>query len=220
MRQLVAAMSLVSLLLLTRGPLDSSAQALLDCDYFNFQEQAQAILDEDLSDPNLLDDDGDGVACPDLPSAGPDPDFPELPANGDYRCVDFAYQEMAQVILDEDPSDPSNLDPTGDGLACSRLPLQADNESGGGLADDALADDADANDRRADRRAARDDTAADDAALEEEAAADDRAARRAARDDAAADAPADDVADDTAATEDDREARRAARQAEREAEGQ
>ncbi|MDQ3692544.1 MAG: hypothetical protein M3464_02805 [Chloroflexota bacterium] len=191
MRHAVAAISAAAFLFLTFGPTGASAQVLLDCDYFNFQEQAQAILDEDLSDPNVLDEAGDGIACPDLPSAGPNPDLPERPANGDYQCVDFAYQEMAQQILDEDASDPSNLDPTGDGIACSRLPLQAD------FTDE---------DERAARRAARDDAAAEDG---------DREARQAARDDATAEADPD---PDAGTTEEDREARRAARQADRDAE--
>lgn len=199
MRRIVAAVSVAAFLLLMIGPADSSAQAILDCEYFNFQEQAQAILDEDLSDPNFLDDDGDGVACPDLPSAGPNPDFPELPANDDYACVDFPYQEMAQEILDEDPSDPYNLDPTGDGIACSRLPLQAEYAVEDGLDDELanedLADDAsggsedDREARRAERREARQDeaggadngadAAADDEAADDEAtAAEEREARR------------------------------------------
>jgi hypothetical protein len=40
----------------------------------------------------------------------------------DFDCVDFATQEEAQVVYDEDPSDPYNLDPNGDGFACSSLP--------------------------------------------------------------------------------------------------
>lgn len=40
----------------------------------------------------------------------------------DFDCVDFEFQEEAQVVYDEDPSDPYNLDPSGDGVACSSLP--------------------------------------------------------------------------------------------------
>lgn len=203
MRRIVAVLSAAAFLLVLTGATGSSAQTVLDCDYFNFQEQAQAILEEDLSDPFFLDDDGDGIACPDLPSAGPDPDFPELPESGDYACVDFPYQEMAQVILEEDASDPYNLDPTGDGLACSRLPLQADYALEDGL-DDELATDTDttaAEDDREARRQAR------------------REARQAETDGAAADdAAADDATADDTTAEDDREARREARRAAREAE--
>jgi len=42
----------------------------LDCADFEFQEDAQAVLDQDPSDPNGLDGDGDGVACEELPSRG------------------------------------------------------------------------------------------------------------------------------------------------------
>jgi LPXTG-motif cell wall-anchored protein len=40
---------------------------LLNCDDFEFQEDAQAVLDADLSDPNVLDGDNDGIACESLP---------------------------------------------------------------------------------------------------------------------------------------------------------
>ena len=45
-----------------------------DCDDFTYQEEAQAVLDADTSDPNrldgLADDQQDGVACETLPSRG------------------------------------------------------------------------------------------------------------------------------------------------------
>jgi hypothetical protein len=40
----------------------------------------------------------------------------------DFDCVDFEFQEEAQEVYDQDPSDPYNLDPSGDGVACSSLP--------------------------------------------------------------------------------------------------
>jgi hypothetical protein len=40
----------------------------LDCKDFSTQEEAQAVLDADSSDPNRLDADNDGVACEALPS--------------------------------------------------------------------------------------------------------------------------------------------------------
>jgi len=42
--------------------------------------------------------------------------------NEDFDCVDFEFQEEAQTVYDQDPSDPYNLDPSGDGVACSSLP--------------------------------------------------------------------------------------------------
>jgi hypothetical protein len=47
------------------------AQDLLNCDDFTYQEEAQAVLEKDPSDPNrldgLTDDEKDGVACESLP---------------------------------------------------------------------------------------------------------------------------------------------------------
>ena len=130
MRQrLGAALAAAALAVLLGLPLPAAAQdAVLDCDYFLWQEQAQAVLDEDPSDPNGLDLEGEGIACPDLPSGLDEPEpFEPVPSQGeDLRCVDFPFQELAQEYLDEDPSDPYGLDPTGDGIACSRLPLLED----------------------------------------------------------------------------------------------
>jgi micrococcal nuclease len=41
----------------------------LDCASFKTHEEAQRVLEQDLSDPNYLDSDGDGVACEDLPKS-------------------------------------------------------------------------------------------------------------------------------------------------------
>ncbi|MFG2972152.1 excalibur calcium-binding domain-containing protein [Streptomyces sp. NPDC048331] len=38
-----------------------------DCGAFKAQSDAQAVLRADALDPNGLDRDGDGIACPDLP---------------------------------------------------------------------------------------------------------------------------------------------------------
>lgn len=48
------------------------AQTDLNCmEDFDFQEDAQAVYNQDTSDPNGLDgDDGDGIACESLPSRG------------------------------------------------------------------------------------------------------------------------------------------------------
>jgi LPXTG-motif cell wall-anchored protein len=43
----------------------------LDCADFATQEEAQAELERDGTDPHGLDRDGDGVACEALPSGGP-----------------------------------------------------------------------------------------------------------------------------------------------------
>jgi hypothetical protein len=47
----------------------SSSEGDLDCSDFESQEEAQAVLEEDSSDPNGLDEDSDGEACEDLESS-------------------------------------------------------------------------------------------------------------------------------------------------------
>ena len=103
----------------------TGADAAVTCDDLNYQEQAQAIYDEDPFDPNFLDPDGNGRACEELPVAGPNPPPPVPGPDGDLDCVDFAYREQAQAELDADPSDPYGLDPNGDLIACGRLPSLA-----------------------------------------------------------------------------------------------
>lgn len=125
----------------------------LDCVDFATQEEAQAVLDADPSDPNNLDPNHDGIACSLLPhaqSAAPDPldgpartkrnkrkrDKPTAvptatatprkggkakPAATLLTCDDFATQADAQQALDADPSDPYGLDPDGNGVACEDL---------------------------------------------------------------------------------------------------
>lgn len=39
-----------------------------------------------------------------------------------YNCSDFRYQEGAQSVFDDDPSDPNRLDGDNDGIACEGLP--------------------------------------------------------------------------------------------------
>lgn len=41
-----------------------------NCPDFHFQEEAQAVLDADRTDPNHLDQDHDGIACESLPHRG------------------------------------------------------------------------------------------------------------------------------------------------------
>lgn len=64
----VAAVAAV-LLVVAWAP-NASAQEEFDCEDFQFQEDAQAVLDQDPSDPHNLDSDDDGVACESLPSRG------------------------------------------------------------------------------------------------------------------------------------------------------
>jgi hypothetical protein len=97
----------------------------LTCSDFASQAEAQAAFDADPSDPHGLDLDLDGTAC-ETPFITPDADSPAAsPTTLDGRavnCIDFAFQEDAQVVYDRIPGDPYNLDPSGDGFACASLP--------------------------------------------------------------------------------------------------
>jgi len=95
------------------------------------QEEAQDILDEDPSDPENLDPDGDGIACEAEELGGrarerevepEEEDRGLAAAPEDLDCADFTFQEEAQLVFDNVAGDPYNLDPNGDGFACSSLP--------------------------------------------------------------------------------------------------
>lgn len=123
------------------------------CADFETAEDAQAAFDEDPKGLAQLDADGNGIACEELlepePAVEPEEgtnaredrrrnrrnqeeepapvevviDEPEpVRIREDFDCVDFEFQEEAQEVYDEDRSDPYNLDPSGDGVACSSLP--------------------------------------------------------------------------------------------------
>lgn len=47
---------------------------------------------------------------------------PVAAQTGDRDCPDFTYQEDAQAVYDQDPSDPNRLDADNDGIACEDLP--------------------------------------------------------------------------------------------------
>ena len=101
----------------------------LDCADFANQEEAQAVLETDLSDPNGLDADNDGIACEELAGGGGGG------GDGELDCADFATQQEAQAELERDPSDPNNLDADGDGVACETYPYGTGGgggEGGGG----------------------------------------------------------------------------------------
>ena len=94
----------------------------LDCADFASQEAAQAELDADPSDPNGLDADDDGIACESL-GDGEMEDGTMMGENTgaaaeDLDCADFATQEEAQAVYNQDPSDPNGLDADNDGIAC------------------------------------------------------------------------------------------------------
>jgi hypothetical protein len=115
---LLAALSMVAALVLSPAAMAQTGDQY-DCADFASQEEAQAVYDQDTSDPNGLDADSDGVACEELPTTTTD----DGTGNGgtgtqDLDCADFATQAEAQAALDADPSDPNNLDGDADGVAC------------------------------------------------------------------------------------------------------
>jgi hypothetical protein len=103
----------------------------LTCSDFASQAEAQAAFDADPTDPHGLDLDLDGIAC-EIPFVTPgaerapvaaEPAASPEPLDGRaVNCIDFAFQEDAQVVYDRIPGDPYNLDPSGDGFACASLP--------------------------------------------------------------------------------------------------
>ena len=108
---------------------NAATSADLNCDDFQYQEDAQAVLDADSSDPNRLDADKDGIACEDLPHRPAQTTTSQKPPTtakppttttkaADKDCADFATQAAAQAELNKDPSDPNRLDADHDGYAC------------------------------------------------------------------------------------------------------
>jgi hypothetical protein len=54
------------------------------------------------------------------------PTTPAYAQTDRYDCEDFTYQEDAQAIYNQDPSDPNALDDNDDGVACESLPPRPD----------------------------------------------------------------------------------------------
>ncbi len=75
---------------------------------------------------------GGGCVMESTPTATPSPS-----SSDDLNCSDFASQAEAQEVLEDDPSDPNNLDGEGDGIACESLPgggsASSTASAGGGL---------------------------------------------------------------------------------------
>jgi Excalibur calcium-binding domain len=72
----------------------------LDCADFATQREAQVELERDLSDPNGLDADNDGIACEKLAGGGGGG------GDGELDCADFATQGAAQRDISEGPHRP------------------------------------------------------------------------------------------------------------------
>ena len=78
------------------------------------------LVDATIGDPQFI---AHGVTNGSVTCGGVSPP----PSSGDvFDCVDFVYQDTAQVIFEADPSDPHNLDPDIDGIACEELPPRPD----------------------------------------------------------------------------------------------
>src|SRR5215217_3550897 len=91
----------------------------LDCADFATQQEAQAVLERDSSDPNRLDADNDGIACETYPygTGGGGVEG----GGGDLNCAAFSTHGAAQREFANDHTDPNNLDADNDGRACEEL---------------------------------------------------------------------------------------------------
>jgi micrococcal nuclease len=92
------------------------------------QEKAQAarlgIWALSTSEQAQLTDRGNGIGaggCDQPETAQPQPAQPTPSAVPDLDCSDFATQEEAQAVLNQDSSDPNRLDEDSDGTACETL---------------------------------------------------------------------------------------------------
>lgn len=118
------------------------AQDDLNCDDFDSQAEAQQTLREDPSDPNGLDAENDGVACE--VTDYPNPERDEVPVEGsvspggDLDCEDFATQQEAQAVFNQDTSDPNGLDADNDGLACEDFDYATGGMTGNDVDDDTV----------------------------------------------------------------------------------
>ncbi len=140
MRRLTILFALCATAILALSPAALAQQGTdLDCSQLGIpgaspdevQEEAQATLAADPSDPNGLDPDGDGVACEFEASSTGEVAFEDgtgfvtdaapAPQDDDLDCEEFASQGEAQAVLDADTDDPNDLDADGDGIACNEL---------------------------------------------------------------------------------------------------
>lgn len=136
-RVLILVLALV--LLSYGGNRGTAAQGVTDCTAFASFEEANTYVGAHPESASAIDDDRDGTACEvyfglEQRDQSSPPAEPATVAvlqlaqkeKGDLDCEDFQTQEEAQAVLLADPSDPNNLDPNGDGVACALLPLAAD----------------------------------------------------------------------------------------------
>jgi hypothetical protein len=130
-----------------------TAQGVSDCTTFASFDEANAYFAAHPESASAIDDDQDGTACEvyfGLEHRDQTAREAEPPASavlqlsqkekGDLDCEDFQTQEEAQAVLLADSSDPNNLDPNGDGVACALLPLAADLQVNNASSPDAQTD--------------------------------------------------------------------------------
>ena len=107
MRRFMLLAALCAALVLAMAPTVMAQTNQYNCGDFEFQEDAQAVFNQDTSDPNLLDeDDGvdDQIACENLPSRGTD-----TGGTGSQ----YAQQPVAEAI-DEETSSTTTTTPLPD----------------------------------------------------------------------------------------------------------
>ena len=144
----------LTLVLLSYGGIRrTAAQDVVDCTTFASFEEANTYIAAHPEAESAIDDDRDGTACEvyfglehrDQPARAAEPAAGAVlqlaqKEKGDLDCEDFQTQEEAQAVLLADPSDPNNLDPNGDGVACALLPLAADLQADTSSSPDAQTD--------------------------------------------------------------------------------
>ena len=108
----------------TASPTTTTTAGDQDCADFATQPEAQAVLEQDPSDPNGLDGDGDGVACESLPggssssSSGSSSSGSSSQSSTSYSNCTEARNAGAAPIYQGQPGYRSRLDRDGDGVAC------------------------------------------------------------------------------------------------------
>ncbi len=94
-----------------------SPRDVYNCSDFRYQEDAQAVLDLDPSDPNRLDGDKDGIACESLPhKPSSDPESGKVPlifvpGAAGTQLLYSADLDSPPPPVEHDPSSPDHLEP-------------------------------------------------------------------------------------------------------------
>jgi LPXTG-motif cell wall-anchored protein len=129
----VAFVALLSMLgALIFAPSLALGQEDLDCADFAIQAEAQATLEEDLSDPHGLDEDADGIACETLPPGADDADDGDGDDNGTngddgatHATAAAAQYQQYKKSVTAIPKDTKVLPNTGGGVSPAALAFGA-----------------------------------------------------------------------------------------------